>query len=117
VNFLSNHILQFPHLPDEKDGFKEKLKIHMCKNEEKNVYALVINGYCDKTMIYLASKYDFPRGCVVVWRSAEFITVNGFYSKFQNYQENPKFDKEWEKMTEVRLVTFFVIASDFVVLS
>ena len=64
------------------DGSRKiELKFDVSYNEEFDMYAWSFNGYNDSAMIKYANKYNFPRGCIVLWRKGKSIDLRGFYPK------------------------------------
>jgi hypothetical protein len=57
------------------------LKFDVSYNEKVDIYAWSFNGFKDSDMIKYAKKYNFPRGCIVLWREGRSIDLRGFYPK------------------------------------
>lgn len=58
-----------------------ELKFDVSYNDELDIYAWSFNGFNDSAMIKYAKKYNFPRGCIVLWRKGRTIDLRGFYPK------------------------------------
>jgi hypothetical protein len=63
-----------------EDG-KIELKFDVSYNDELDIYAWSFNGFNDFAMIKYAKKYNFPRGCIVLWKKRRSIDLRGFYPK------------------------------------
>jgi hypothetical protein len=60
------------------------LKFDVSYNEKVDMYAWSFNGFKDSDMIKYARKYNFPRGCIVLWREGRSIDLRGFYPKVRH---------------------------------
>ena len=63
---------------------KNDLIYKVAYNKELDAYMLSFNGRRDSLMVSYAKKYQFPRGCPVLWKRGQFIDIRGFYPKFEN---------------------------------
>ncbi len=61
------------------------LKFDVSYNEMVDMYAWSFNGFKDSDMIKYAKKYNFPRGCIVLWREGRSIDLRGFYPKVDHH--------------------------------
>ena len=68
---------------DKADKIEDsiELKFDVSYNSELDVYAWSFNGFNDFAMIKYARKYNFPRGCIVIWKEGKSIDLRGFYPK------------------------------------
>lgn len=82
-------------------GFPAKLRMQLSYNKEHNVYALVVNGNSESDMVRLTREHKFPRGCIIFWVPKTFITIRGFFPKFQNDGESNLSGTNWKNIDKV----------------
>ena len=88
------------------------LKLQFNLHRESGLYLVMVNGKNDIQLINLAKKFDFPRGCLVLWSPGHWMDARGFFPKFEN-------DKPGQVCFDVRLLeganklSFFVKWSGF----
>ncbi len=74
------------HVPKDSAGERKiELKFDVSYNCDLDMYAWSFNGFNDAAMIKYAKKYNFPRGCIVLWREGRTIDLRGFYPKVSSY--------------------------------
>jgi hypothetical protein len=61
-----------------------KMKVQISTHGDSGVHLVMINSRFDPDLIYCAKKYQFPRGCPVLWKPGQFVDFRGFYPKFDN---------------------------------
>lgn len=108
---------------------RNKLRLSFFNCNLPEVYLCMIIGPNDRVLMELAQKYQFPRGCPVLWRPdplshSGHIHTYGFFPKFDNDERQEADDlSTLENILEVsafekwsgflgQLLTFSIVASD-----
>lgn len=106
-----------------------KLRLSFFNCDLPDVYLCMIIGPNDRVLMELAQKYQFPRGCPVLWRpdplcNSGSIHTYGFFPKFDNDDHQEADDLSvLDKILEVsafekwsgflgQLLTFSIVTSD-----
>ena len=91
---------------------KHGLKLQFNHHEASGLYLVMVNGQHDYQLIDLAHKYQFPRGCLVLWSPGLWMGARGFFPKFENDRpEQVSFDVSLLEGAEK--LSFFVKWSGF----
>ena len=107
-NSGEKHLINLKNIIENKKN-KIKLKIYTCFKE--NIYKIIISCHIDSILLYLANKYNFPRGFPILWIPDKRIKLFGFYPKFDN-DDQQQLDKEGD-FHGIKEISFFKKWSGF----
>ena len=80
-NQMSKDLL---HVLGQNVESKNELRYTAAYNTDLDTYVLTFSSRSDELLVRYAHKFQFPRGCPVLWKPGSFIDIRGFYPKFDN---------------------------------